>query len=91
MSNRRALLITGYTLAETLITTERPDVLGAMILCAQSVAYRLREDLGVGDGCLEWQLESRKIGDIHRLFPSFGTAHKRNPLQRGKRYLRKCP
>lgn len=91
VDNRKALLITGYSLASTLVERERPEVLGALVACAQRVATRLHEDLKVGDGCLDWQLESDKVGYINRLFPDFSTTRKTHRLRRGKRCLRWSP
>jgi hypothetical protein len=91
VESRRALLITRYMLADTLINEERLVVLGALLVCAQDVATQLRTNLSVGTGCLEWQLDSDQVENIRRLFPGFSTTPKLHRLKRGKRYLRKCP
>jgi hypothetical protein len=90
VENRKALLITRYKLADTLINQERPEALGALVVCAQDVATALRTNLRIGTGCLEWQLDSDRVGDIRRLFPGFSTTPKLHRLKRGKRYLRRC-
>ncbi len=91
VESRRALLITSYTLADTLITAERPEALAALVLCAQDIAAKLHSTLNVGNGCLEWRVDSDKIGNIHRLFPTFSMTGKLHRFKRGKRYLRRCP
>ena len=53
-------MIVSYRLVDTLIEDERPDVLGAMVGCAQDVAIELQLKLKVGTGCLEWQLEDQE-------------------------------
>lgn len=91
VESRRALLITRYILADTLINQERPEALGALVVCAQDVATALRTNLDIGTGCLEWQLDNDRVEDIRRLFPGFSTTPKLYRLKRGKRYLRRCP
>lgn len=93
IDDRKSLMIVGYELTDTLIRDERPDALGAMLLCTQQIATRLKEELSVGDGCVEWQLDHKRIDAVHKLFPDFDRTNK--PLKqlqrRGCRYLRKCP
>lgn len=91
VETRRALLITGYTLADTLVTTERPEALAALVLCAQDVAAHLHSTLKVGNGYLEWRIDSDKVGNICRLFPMFRATSKLHRYKRGKRYLRSFP
>jgi hypothetical protein len=91
VDSRRALLITRYKLADTLIDQERPEALGALVVCAQDVATALRTNLRIGTGCLEWQLDSGQIDGVRRLFPGYSTMPKLHRLKRGKRYLRRCP
>jgi hypothetical protein len=91
VESRRALLITQYTLADTLIAEERLVVLGSLVVCAQDVASALLTRLGIGTGCLEWQLDSGQVRNIRRLFPDYSTTPKFHRLKRGKRYLRRCP
>jgi hypothetical protein len=91
VDGRNALLITGYSLAETLVAVEQPEVLAVLVACAQQVAIRLHDDLKIGNGCLDWQLEHDRVGYISRLFPDFSPAHKSRRLRRGKRYLRWRP
>lgn len=88
VESSKALLICRYLLADTLITHERPETLGALILCAAAVATELQDRLGVGNGWLEWQLESDRVADIRRLFPSFKTMHRLHRRKRGTRCLR---
>lgn len=91
VESRKALLVTGYSLTDTLISEERLVVLGALLVCARDVAVQLETKLRVGTGCLEWQLDSNRVGDIRRLFPEFSTTPKFHRFKRGKRYLRWCP
>jgi hypothetical protein len=91
VESRRALLITRYTLVDTLIDQERPDALGALVVCAQDVATTLRTNLRIGTGCLEWQLDNGQIDRVRRLFPGYSTMPKLHRFRRGKRYLRRCP
>lgn len=90
---RKPLTIVSYNVADTLVRLERPVPLGAMLLCAQRIAVELQERLGMGNGCLEWQLDHKRIDAVHTLFPDFERVNK--PLKqlhrRGMRYLRKCP
>ncbi len=86
VDSRRALLITGRWLADTLLTIEQPHVLATMVACAEEIALRLHT-AGVGNGCLEWQLDPRDVEYVHRLFTDFQP--RKRPLRRGKRYLRK--
>lgn len=88
IDSRKALMITGYSLIDTLIVGEQPEVLAALVACAQQVAIRLHDDLNIGDGCLDWQLENDKVGYIHKLFPDFNPTRKTHRLRRGKRCLR---
>jgi hypothetical protein len=90
VESREPLIITSYWLVDTLIEDERPAVLGALIGCAQDVAAELHTKLGVGNGCLEWQLDESKIPQIHALFPSFEIIRKRKGIRRGSGYLRRC-
>jgi hypothetical protein len=87
--SRKALLITGRSVADTLLTQEQPYVLAAMVLCAEQIAAELHR-VGVGNGCLEWQLEPNDIEYVQRLFKEYEPcdAPKRT-FRRGKRYLRK--
>jgi hypothetical protein len=89
--DQRSLLITRYSLVEDLIENERVEVLGALVVCAQEIALVLHNDLSLGDGCLEWQLDHSKVDAIQHLFPGFCSAPKRNPTRPGQRHLRKCP
>lgn len=84
-------MIVSYRLVDTLIEDERPDVLGAMVGCAQDVAIQLQAKLSIGNGCLEWQLEGPQIARMQALFPTFEVVRKRQGLRRGTRYLRRCP
>ncbi|HTZ87413.1 MAG TPA: hypothetical protein VMB05_12170 [Solirubrobacteraceae bacterium] len=87
---RKSLLITGRWVADTLLTNEQPYVLATMVVCAEQIVVELRQ-AGVGNGCLEWQLEPGDVEYIQRLFKDYepSDAAKRT-LKRGKRYLRKC-
>lgn len=87
VNGRKPLMITGYSFERDLITSDRPEVLGQLVLCARAVATRLFEDLGVGNGCLMWQLESQRIAAISRRFPQFEPLPRRKRLKPGKRYL----
>jgi hypothetical protein len=89
--NKGPLMIVSYKLVDTLIQDEKPDVLGAMVGCAQDVAIELQSKLNVGNGCLEWQLEESQITRIHALFPTFNVVRKRQGFRRGSRCLRRCP
>lgn len=91
VSQRRALLIVGYALVDTLVSGDRADALGALVACAAAIAQRLKADLNIGNGCLEWQLEPGRMAAIQQAFPNFKPTRKRNPLKRGKRYLRLDP
>jgi hypothetical protein len=85
-------MILGYELVDTLIDDEKPDVLGAMVGCAQDIAIELQSKLGVGNGCLDWQLRNNQIAPISALFPTFEVVHKRQGLlHRGNLCLRRCP
>ena len=86
VNSRRALLITERWLADTLLTIEQPHVLATMVACAEEIALRLHT-VGVGNGCLEWQLDPRDVEYVQRLFADFQP--RKRPLRRGKRYLRK--
>jgi len=88
---RKSLMIASHSLEDSLlITGEAPEVLARMVLCAQAVATSLYAG-GIGDGCLDWQLDNRMAGEICRLFNDFKpTKRRRRPLP-GKRYLRWCP
>jgi hypothetical protein len=85
--DRKPLLITGYSFEDHLIEYDRPEVLGELVLCARAVATRLYEDLEVGNGCLLWQLESRRLAEISRRFPQFEPVPRRKRPRPGKRYL----
>jgi hypothetical protein len=87
IAGRKPVMITGYSFEEHLLTTDRPEVLGQLVLCARAVVTRLHEDLGVGNGCLLWQLESKRIAEISRRFPSFEALPRRKRPRPGKRYL----
>lgn len=91
VTSRRPLLVTEYALADTLISGDRAEVLGDLILCAEAVARQLHQSRKIGNGCLEWQLDPGPYEGVCRLFPDFKPARKRNPLKRGKKYLRSCP
>lgn len=88
---RRSLTIASHSLeSPILITGEALEILARMVLCAQTIATRLQAK-GIGDGCLDWQLDSNRIGEVNRLFDDFSPTKKhRSPLA-GKRYLRWCP
>ena len=79
-------MITGRWFSDTLLRSEQPYALAAMVACAEQITVRLHEQ-GVGNGCLEWQLEHQDVAYIRRLFSDY-TPRKRS-LRRGKRYLRK--
>ena len=81
------LVITGYSFEDGLLATEQPEVLGQLVLCARAVAVRLYEDVGIGDGCVLWQLESRQVTEISKHFPQFEALPRRRRLRPGKRYL----
>jgi hypothetical protein len=84
-------MIVSYKLVDTLIEDEKPDVLGAMVGCAQDIAIELQSKLNIGNGCLEWQLEESQIARVQALFPTFTVVRKREGFRRGRRYLRRCP
>jgi hypothetical protein len=84
-------MITGYWLVESLITDEQPQVLTSLVTCAEQIASRLHERVRIGNGCVEWQLDTRNAVYIQRLFPRYGPSSRTHPLRRGKIYIRKCP
>jgi hypothetical protein len=87
VDGRKPLLIKRYGFEDHLIVSERPEVLGQLVLCARAVATRLYEDLDVGNGCLMWQLESNRLAETSRRFPQFEVVPRRRRLRPGKRYL----
>jgi hypothetical protein len=87
VNGRKPLTITGYSFEDHLIEYDRPEVLGELVLCARAVATRLYEDLKVGNGCLLWQLESKRLTEISRRFPQFEAIPRRKRPRPGKRYL----
>lgn len=86
ITSRKALLIRDRWIADTLLTVDRADALAAMVACAEQIAVRLKAN-GVGNGCLEWELEHGDLDYIQRLFPDYEP--RKRSLRRGKRYLRK--
>lgn len=86
VSTRRALLIRDRWLADTLLASDRVDALAAMVACAEQIAVQLKTS-GIGNGCLEWQLDERDFDFIQRLFKDYEP--RKRSLRRGKRYLRK--
>jgi hypothetical protein len=86
VSARKALLIRDRWLADTLVVSDRADALAAMVACAEQIAVRLKAS-GIGNGCLEWQLDQRDFDYIQRLFRDYEP--RKRSLHRGKRYLRK--
>ena len=86
LSKRKALLIRDRWLAGTLLVSDRADALAAMVACAEQIAVELKAK-GVGNGCLEWQLDQRDFDYIQRLFKDYEP--RKHSLRRGKRYLRK--
>lgn len=91
VSQRRALLIVRYELVGTLIRGERADALGALVACAAAIAQRLKTDMNVGNGCLEWQMEPDRAIAMQQAFPGFRRVRKTKPLKRGMHYLRLDP
>ena len=49
VESRKALLVTGYSLTDTLISEERLVVLGALLVCARDVAVQLETKLSRRD------------------------------------------
>jgi hypothetical protein len=72
--------------SDTLLRTEQPHALAAMVACAEQITVRLHQQ-GVGNGCLEWELEHQDVDYIQRLFFDYNPRKRR--LRRGKHYLRK--
>jgi hypothetical protein len=91
VQERKPLVITGYSFEDGLLVTEQPEVLGQLVLCACAVATALLDDLGVGDGCVLWQLEAKQVTEISKQFPQFEAVPRRRRLRPGKRYLRWRP
>lgn len=87
VDDKKPLLITKYRFEDHLLVSERPDVLGQLVLCARSIATKLHEKLHVGNGCLMWQLDNARLDAIRPYFPDFEPISKRRPLKRGQRYL----
>jgi len=87
VDRKKALMIIGYSFEDHLITFERPEVLGQLVLCAQAIATRLHRELQVGTGSVLWQLEVAQLAGISRRFPQFDVLPRHKRFRRGKRYL----
>jgi hypothetical protein len=66
----KAVMITGRWFSDTLLRSEQPYALATMVACAEQITSRLHEQ-GVGNGCLEWQLEHQDVDYIQRLFSDY--------------------
>jgi len=87
VGGRKPVMITEYGFESHLLTADRPEVLAQLVLCARAIATRLYDDLGVGNGCLLWQLESKRVTEISKRFPRFEPVPRRKRPRPGKRYL----
>ncbi len=87
VDGREPLTILRHEFEDDLVASLRPEVLGQLVLCARAIATSLRDDLGVGDGCLLWQLESTQIREISRRFPQFEALPRHRRPRPRKRYL----
>jgi hypothetical protein len=88
VGDRKPLLVRDHLFEERLVNADRPEVLGQLLLCARAVATRLHHELGVGNGCLLWQVESGQLAELSQRYSWFTTVPRhRKPHRRGKRFL----
>jgi hypothetical protein len=90
-----SLLVTGITTSGNLIDSDRLDAYLRLLACSTEIAVELHSSLGVGDGCLEWRVETRSVAELTRTFRDFSAvelAGKRAKSKRlrGRSLLRKC-
>jgi hypothetical protein len=90
LDSRKPICVRSYKLADTLVTGERAEALGAMVLCVQALAGELLAQ-NTGNGGVEWELDHRKAPDIQRQFPDFATVRRRRLLRRGQVLVRWTP
>jgi hypothetical protein len=88
VEDRKPLMVVGYTFEPRLVVADRPEVLAQLLLCARAIATRLDQDLGVGNGCLLWQIDSHQLAELSKRYSWLSPVPKhRRPRRRGKRFL----
>ena len=88
-----SLMITKIELSQNVIAEDRSDALISLLACAKEIAIELRDQLEVGNGCLEWRVLASQADLMLRQHPQFeaiAPTGRRGKSLRDRRLLRRC-
>lgn len=92
VDRRKPLLIARYEFEDHTLKSETDEVLGRLLVCAESVALELLAKLQMDHGYVDWQVPERNVEAICRLYGRYKPpGHSREDLERGSRCLRYAP
>lgn len=86
-------MVTSIQLSQNLIEEDRSDALINLLACAKEIAVELKQELGVGNGCLEWRVVAGQADLMLRQHPDFeavSVSGRRAKDLRDRRLLRRC-
>jgi len=86
VETRRSVLIRRYRICETLLASERLEVLTTLTACVWDIAQAL-DATGIGDGCVDWTVEQRQEALVLAI-PGFRRGSGRR-ARRGQAHLRR--
>jgi hypothetical protein len=88
-----SLVVTQLDLSENAVTNDQRDAALGLLACGLDIASELKDQLRVGDGCLEWQVSDAKVKaalELAQGFRPIDASSKRAKRLRGRRLLRRC-
>jgi hypothetical protein len=86
-------MITQIDISQNVIAEDQSDALINLLACAKEVAVELKQELGVGNGCLEWRVPAARADLMLRQHPQFKAVTptgRRGKALRDRRLLRRC-
>lgn len=89
IEDRRPLLITEFGWEEHTLEAESDEILGRLLVCAESLALELHDKLGIDDGWVDWQVADSQLSGISALYDRYKPVARR--VRRGMRCLRCAP
>ncbi len=86
---KKPLMVVRYGFEDHTLETETDEVLGRLLVCAETIAEQLYKKLEIDAGCVDWQVPERNIPAITTLYRRYEPTT-RNDIERGTRCLRFC-
>lgn len=87
---KKPLMVARYGFEEHTLETEMDEVLGRLLVCAETIARLLHEKLEIDAGWVDWQVPERNLPAIHALYGRYAPTTARKDIERGARCLRFC-